>query len=226
MHTPPSRIRQSHRPKKEPQLRFTPWAWAKLLYLRDAGLTEVGGFGVTETADRLLVTDIHLVEQHCSAVTVAFADDSVADFFDNQVDEGLRPEQFGRIWVHTHPGNSPQPSATDEETFARVFGTCDWALMFILAQGGATYARLRFNAGPGGEICLPVEVDYRQPFPAADQAAWQAEYELCVQAAHGSGFWPYDDLQFPGRRGLQTAFEVGEELLFDEHILGRRHEFE
>ena len=221
-----SRTRTPQRLKQQPQLRFTPWAWAKLLYLRDAGPTEVGGFGVTETLDRALITDICLVNQSCSAVTVAFSDDAVADFFNEQVDEGLQPDQFGRIWVHTHPGNSPQPSGTDEETFARVFGSCDWALMFILAQGGATYARLRFNAGPGGEICLPVEVDYRQPFPAADQAAWQAEYELCVQAEHGRGFWPYDDLEFPGRRGLQTAFEVGEELLFDEHILGRRHEFE
>src|SRR5947209_14095353 len=43
-------------------------------------------------------------------------------------------EQFARLFMHTHPGNSPQPSATDEETFARVFGRCDWAVMFILAR--------------------------------------------------------------------------------------------
>jgi hypothetical protein len=27
-------------------LRFTPTAWAKLLYLRDAGQSEIGGFGM------------------------------------------------------------------------------------------------------------------------------------------------------------------------------------
>ena len=27
-------------------LRFSPTAWAKLLYLRDFGRTEVGGFGI------------------------------------------------------------------------------------------------------------------------------------------------------------------------------------
>ena len=222
----PNRIRQPPRPKREPQLRFTPWAWAKLLYMRDAGPTEVGGFGVTETADRSLVTDVHLINQYCSSVTVAFDDAAVADFFDQQVDEGLRPDQFARIWVHTHPGNSPHPSGTDEETFARVFGNCDWAIMFILARGGAAYARLRFNAGPGGEICLPVDVDYLQPFPGADQLAWQAEYEKCVQAEHGCDFWSIADPDLPGYRRRQAFREVDEEFPIDETFLGSRHDFE
>ena len=62
---------------------------------------------------------------------------------------GLPPERFARIWVHTHPGKSPHPSITDEETFQRCFGNSDWAVMFILARGGQSYARLRLNAGPG-----------------------------------------------------------------------------
>ena len=49
------------------------------------------------------------------------------------------------------PDDCPSPSSVDEETFARVFGGCDWAVMFILARGGATYARLRFNTGPGAK---------------------------------------------------------------------------
>jgi hypothetical protein len=65
-----------------PRLRFTPWSWAKLLHLRDAGLTEVGGFGITDANDATLITDVRLVRQHCTSVTVAFCDDSVADFFD------------------------------------------------------------------------------------------------------------------------------------------------
>lgn len=114
-------------------------------------------------------------------ITVAFEDSAVAEFFDAQIDAGRRPEQFGRIWIHTHPGDSPQPSSVDEETFARVFGRSDWAVMAILACGGASYARLRFSAGPGGEQRLPVEVDYRGPFDGTDHAAWQAEYDASVQ---------------------------------------------
>lgn len=109
-------------------------------------------------------------------MTVAFDDESVADFFEDQVAAGRSPEQFGRIWIHTHPGNSPSPSSVDEETFARVFGGCDWAVMFILARGGKTYARLRFNTGPGGDTEIPVEVDFRQSFTGSDHPAWEDEY--------------------------------------------------
>ena len=113
-------------------------------------------------------------------MTVKFDDSSVADFFDAQVDQGRTPEQFGRIWIHTHPGNSPYPSGTDEETFDRCFGSSNWAIMFILARGGQTYARLRFNSGPSGDLELPVEIDFQQPFPAADPAGWKAEYRAAV----------------------------------------------
>lgn len=147
-----------------------------MLYLRDAGDTEVGGFGIAHPQDLLLVEDVRLVRQVCTVVTVKFDDASVADFFDEQVDLGRRPQQCGRIWVHTHPGNSPAPSGTDERTFARCFGQADWAVMFILAEGGQTYARLRFNVGPGGSIEIPVQVDFQRAFPAADPEAWNREY--------------------------------------------------
>jgi hypothetical protein len=176
------RRRQSRRSQRRqfrrnlPPLRLTPYAWAKLLHLRDLGETEVGGFGVSAPGDLLLVADVALVRQRCSPVTVKFDDSAVADYFDRQVDAGRTPEQFGRIWIHTHPGDCPLPSCTDEETFQRCFGSADWALMFILARGGQTYARLRFNAGPSGDLLLPVEIDFQEPFAASDWAAWEEEY--------------------------------------------------
>ena len=108
-------------------------------------------------------------------------DQAVADYFDRQVDAGRRPEQFGRTWIHTHPGSSPQPSTTDEQTVARVFGRTEWAVMFILARQGRTYARLQFHVGPGGSVLLPVEVEYSRDFAASDHEAWQAEYVANVQ---------------------------------------------
>jgi hypothetical protein len=157
-------------------LRFSPTAWAKLLFLRDAGDTEIGGFGIAAGDDLLLVEDVQLVNQTCTWITADFEDESVADFFDAQVDEGPRPEEFARLFMHTHPGDSPQPSSTDEETFGRVFGRCDWAVMFILARGGKCYARLRYNVGPGVEVNLPVDVDYGRPFEASDFELWHEEY--------------------------------------------------
>ena len=128
----------------------------------------MGGFGITPVDDLLYVEDIRLVRQRCTAVFVAFDDTAVAEFFDEQIDAGRRPEQFGRVWIHTHPGESAQPSQVDEETFERVFGACDWAVMFILARGGETYCRLRFRAGPGGQFEIPVEIDFQREFAGSN----------------------------------------------------------
>jgi proteasome lid subunit RPN8/RPN11 len=162
-------------------LRFSPTAWAKLLYFRDRKDTEVGGFGLSAKDDLLYIEEFVTVRQDVSVTSVGFDDEAVADFFDAQVDVGRGLEQFARVWLHTHPGDSPKPSATDEATFARVFGACEWAVMFVLAQNGQSYARLRFNVGPGGEQILPVEVDYARPFEASDQAAWEVEYAANVR---------------------------------------------
>jgi proteasome lid subunit RPN8/RPN11 len=167
--------------KAAPKLRFSPTAWAKLLFLRDLGDTEIGAFGIASADDLLLVEDIRLVQQTCSWVHVEFDDEAVADFFDEQVDRGLRPEQFGRLWIHTHPGSSPDPSGTDEATFSRVFGSSHWAVMFILARGGQSYCRLRFNVGPGGEMLISADVDYGNEFSASDHSSWRLEYEATVQ---------------------------------------------
>ncbi len=129
----------------------------------------------------LLVTEFNTVKQSCTLVGVRFDDEAVADYFDWMVDRGLVPGEFGRCWLHTHPGDCPLPSLLDEETFGRVFGRCDWAVMFILAKGGDTYCRLRFNAGPGGEILLPVKVRWDLGFGhGTAQVEWLAEYKKNV----------------------------------------------
>ena len=164
-----------------PILRFSPTAWAKLLFFRDRGQTEIGGFGISAENNPLYLKDFVTVAQEATSASISFDDEAVADFFDRQVDAGRRPEQFARLWIHTHPGASPVPSSVDEETFQRVFGRCDWALMFVLARGGKTYARLRFNVGPGGQAMIPVEVDYSEAFSAADHEAWEAEYKTAIR---------------------------------------------
>jgi hypothetical protein len=168
--------------RPRPSLRFSPAAWAKLQFFRDRGETEIGGFGIAAPDDLLLVQEFVTVRQIATAISVEFDDAAVADFFESQVDAGRKPEQFARLWCHTHPGSSPIPSGTDEHTFMDVFGRCDWAVMFILAQGGKTHARLRFNVGPGGQIAIPTLVDFAHPFPGSDQAAWAREYDQNIQA--------------------------------------------
>lgn len=195
--------RQSRRRLQEVArpLRFSPTAWAKLVYLRDAGPSEIGGFAIAPTDDPMLITDIRMVRQRCSVASVEFDDEAVADFFDEQIDAGLRPHQFARIWVHTHPGACPLPSWLDEATFTRVFQKPDWAIMFILARGGSTYARVRYNTGPCISSVLKVDVDYARPFPSSDSAAWHQEYLACVQILPPSP----PQLQADGADGLQPA---------------------
>ena len=169
-------IRRSSSLPPRPSLRFSPFAWAKLLYLRDRGETEIGGFGLSAEDDPLLVVDILTVKQRCTPITVAFDDGAVADLVDELVDQGIPPERFSRLWLHTHPGGCPLPSSTDEATFRRVFGRTDWAVMGIVARSDASYARLSFHTGPGGALKIPVRIDYGRPFDGADWEAWEQEY--------------------------------------------------
>lgn len=119
--------------------------------------------------------------QQASLGAVVFDDEAVADHFDRQIDAGRSPEQCGRIWIHTHPGHCPLPSPTDEETFQRVFGRCDWAVMLILARNGACSTRLRWNIGPQGVEQLGVGIEYTRPFAGTALDAWAEEYDRCVQ---------------------------------------------
>src|SRR5437764_14410734 len=117
---------------------FAPLAWLKLQYLCHAGPTEVAGLGLSHPIDPLYLEDVLVVRQRATAVTVGFDDAAVADLFDDMADAGVPLGRFARVWVHTHPGASVPPSATDEATFARVFGGCDWAVMAILGRTGRT----------------------------------------------------------------------------------------
>ena len=166
------------------------------MFFLHAGESEVGGFGVCSAHGPLYVQDFVTVRQLVTPMSVEFVDAAVADYFDRCVDAGLRPERFGRIWCHTHPGDSPTPSVTDEKTFARVFGGCDWAVMFIVSRTHRTYARLSFAAGPGGDVLLDVAVDWQfwphllLELPEQLQnpmLAWAQEYEQNIHSA-----WPTD----------------------------------
>ena len=211
-------LRRRQQDQDRPALRFAPDAWAKLLWLRDRGSTEVGGFGITDREDPLRVIEFATVRQHCTAASVGFEDEAVADFFEDQWDAGRRPEQCGRVWLHSHPGESANPSALDEATFARVFGGCDWAVMFIIAKGGATYARLRCNVGPGMAKRLPVRVDYSPPFGASDVEAWESEYQTHIQTMPEEMFDPFDldaaeTDPLPGEAAWLDQFAIDAEVL-------------
>jgi len=193
------------------KLRISAYAWAKILFMRDRGDTEIAGYGVTTPGDPLGVIDFITVKQEADGASFDMDPDAHATFFDEMCDKGLQPWQFQRILLHTHPGNGPSPSGTDERCFVRSFGNCDWAVMFILAKQGAKYCRIRFSTAQGikTEMELPVELDFGLPFQASDHEAWEAEYKAnihkisyaqshyCGYGAAGTGYPGASGRSFP-----------------------------
>lgn len=162
------------------ELRFTPYVWAKLLYMRDKGATEVAGYGVTATEDPLLVTDFVLVKQECTGVSFDLDPNDGAEYMERMMDAGLMPWQYSNILCHTHPGNSPTPSFTDETNFQKAFSHPNWAIMFIIADDGGVCCRLKVNVGPGVVRELKVVIDYSVPFGGSDVQRWNEEYQSNV----------------------------------------------
>lgn len=211
------------RPRKL-RLSFAPLAWLKLQYFCHAGDTEIGGFGVSSPHNLLHVQDFVTVRQTVTAVSVRFDDAAVGDYVDRSVDAGIPLPCCARIWCHTHPGASPKPSPTDEETFARCFGKCDWSIMFIVGRTGKTYARLAFNVGPGAAVTVKTRVSWsRWPEIVEDRSAtwdrlreqWQEEYKANIErevlgppfpAAVSAAGWDGSDWFLPNVRHQEEPF--------------------
>jgi hypothetical protein len=209
-----------------PSLVFSPLAWLKLQLFLHAGDTEVGGFGISSEHDLLYVEDFETVKQAVTIVSVKFEDQAVADYTDACVDAGMGPQRFLRIWCHTHPGESPNPSMTDEETFGRVFGSCDWSVMFIIGRTGKTYARLAFSAGPAASVLLPVSVDWASwPQVALERieelsglfASWIAEYTANI---HREQPIPCRTVDVEGWNGVHDPEDPYSLAPFIERVMG------
>lgn len=217
--------KRTKRPRPpRPSLRFSPTAWAKLRFLRDAGDTEIGGFGLSAADDPLYLEDVLPLKQRCTPVTVKFDDAALADLYDELVDRGLAPQQFARVWIHTHPGNCPLPSSVDEATFRRVFGRTQWSVMAILARNDATYARLAFHVGPPCALEIPVQVDFSRPFAGAAWPEWEQLYRETVHVElQPDGFSPPDG-RYGGPFLEEELWKLAEE--YDLYGPDPRNEFD
>lgn len=168
-----------------PTLKFSAYAMAKLTYLRDKGSTEIGGLLVMDAPFSFRVVDFIMPKQRCTSVTVKFDDYGLLQLYEDLHDQKIDNGQFVPWWAHTHPGNSASPSGVDEETFQRVYGDMNVAMMFILARGGETYCRLRCNmaGGIGFDVDCPVTTDFSIDslgWGDKEKAEWDKEYDNYV----------------------------------------------
>ena len=164
------------------KLRFTPYAWAKLNYFVHKSSNEVMGFGISDANDPLLVTDFRLTPQTVSGSSVDLTDEGVnALLYDLCGLGNLEPWQVSRVWFHSHPGFGPKPSGIDEQQFRDNFADPDWAIMGIISTNGGYSCRYKCNKGPIPlSLEISIELDFDHDFPAADHAAWQAEFDANV----------------------------------------------
>lgn len=162
-------------------LRLTPEAWGKLSLRRELNDHRVCGFGISAAADPLVIEDIRFL--HRRDVTDALDDAEVLEFFAREIQRELPFDRYARIWVGTRPGRSARPSPTDEAMFARLFGAVPWSVLFLVANGGATYAGLRYRVGPGGSWRIPAVVDEPRSPTADDHAPrdWEEEGSVEVE---------------------------------------------
>jgi hypothetical protein len=185
--------------------------------------------------------------QECSVAFVRFDPVGLADYQERMVCERKLPhERFFRIWLHTHPGSSPNPSGVDETNFSEFFDQCDWSVMLIISRTGDFYARLKQTRPVKTETTLAVEVDWRE-WPAASEfldlpqesVSWELEYSSNVRKeeprwghfqGQGHDYWrdrvPGHVLGFgpPGHQSDPPAFQKEKEKVNERYHLGWAHD--
>jgi len=213
-------------------LRFSAFAYAKLIFWRDCGQTEIGCYGLTETDDPLLITDLRMIKQVCTSISVDFdKDDSIA-FVEEMADKNIPLWSCQSVFIHSHPGDSPCPSQADEENFRDNFSIANCSIFYIIARSGKDYARMRFNVPPGMDVDIKTRIDYSVPFKASNHEAWEKEYDEKViekkyeiipddfanSKVFGSGFEKIYDKWNKDRNGFSSTFVDREEspYIFEE----------
>lgn len=142
-------------------------AWLKLHSLMQHATTEIMGFGLARDPHRpLFIHDFILLPQIASTASAELNDEGIAAFTEQMQDAGYTNDQFYRVILHTHPGNSPSPSTQDEKMFdnycelaptQRQLGKFPWMCMFIIArESQEVYCRLRVRQDNG--ICIEREI--------------------------------------------------------------------
>lgn len=162
------------------KFKFTPYAWAKICYMRDVDRVEVAGYGESAEDDLATIIDFHMVEQDNAPATVSLRGDGIAGHLEGMFERGVPPERCGRIWIHTHPSNGVTPSSTDEKTFEELYDAAPWSVMLIVGTEGATSCRLKVMKPFPYIVECQTGLTWDYDFAGSDREDWAEEYERCV----------------------------------------------
>ncbi len=158
--------------------------YLKLLrLLQENGDTEFSAFGFMPDVATREITDLFVPLQYNSPGGTHMDDEGVAKLFSLLSEEGLEHEQYGRVWIHSHPTFSVQPSGTDWSTLKRTFGRCPWVLMIIVSLDGGKFnssVHLRVNSpmGCATRKLAKLEIDYARGWPKEVESWVEARKQL------------------------------------------------
>lgn len=158
-------------------IRFSPAAYQKIVYFLQKDV-EVGGFCLT---DGDLVTDFIVVEQESSGATFDFTKEGIEDYLDEMTNLGYTPKECFRIYLHSHPGNSAEPSGPDWENFYKLMGSYPWFCMLIIAKDQSKYGYIKLTQGIGVECEIDWDVDWTIPCEAVDFEQLELEFTTKVK---------------------------------------------
>jgi len=149
--------------EETPSLVLTGWVYQKLSYWRRlADGNEISCFGISRSVDDpLRVVELYMPRQEVTRGSTDMTAEGLAQMWDDMTGAGLEPEQFNRIWIHTHPGDT-NPSRIDFDTCKEVFGRCDWFIMMIMGKEDFGCWLYKMGRIPTRTM-LEVKVDYSSP---------------------------------------------------------------
>ena len=178
---------------------LSPLAYLHWQFICHAGPTEACAYGVTRATDDTYVERLHIPHQSCS---VTYCESDEGQLSEHLLDAEMgvcNQDQIGRVWLHTHPAHSAQPSQIDENTFRDGWhGPHEFYTMMILAEGGQTYCRTRHAGDATSDARTPsqIRVDWAAlpaliPQLPALTATWTAEYaeKVKLRDVVGAAAW-------------------------------------
>lgn len=98
---------------------------------------EVSLMGISASEEDIgFITDFVCIPQEASMALTEPTDEGFAKHWEDMlIDRDISIIRCARFWAHTHPGTSPEPSSTDNDTFKKWYNDSDFGVMYILADG-------------------------------------------------------------------------------------------
>lgn len=150
---------------QQPQITITVSGllWFKAKYLANQHQVEVGGWCIAPDKDKPFeVHDFKLTKQESTVGSIDFDDEGTVEFMEDELEAGLEFDQFMRVWIHTHPGDSASPSPLDRTTFRQLADTLPYVVMLIISKSGSATAEIGYKLPTGQFVSMPcgIRIDW------------------------------------------------------------------